>query len=282
MADYKHTINLPADAVPHEGGPRPARARHAEAWEEQGTVRASMREVARGRPRFVLHDGPPYANGDIHIGHAVNKILKDIIVKSRSHGRLRFAVHPGLGLPRPADRAAGGEEARPAGPEAGCRTRFVPRAAPSRRRRSSSSARTSSGSACSATGTIPIARWTRATRRSRSARSARSSSKGHLYKGVKPVHWCFDCRSALAEAEVEYEEKTSQAIDVGFAVVDNRDLEKRIGLAAGKLGRRARSTSSSGRRRPGRCPATRRWRCATSFDYALVEGRASRAHVARI
>src|SRR5262249_41808676 len=59
---------------------------------------------------------------------------------------------------------------------------------------------------------------------------------GHLYKGVKPVYWCLDCRSALAEAEVEYEDKTSPAIDVGFRVVNNRELEKRVGLAAGKLG----------------------------------------------
>src|SRR5205823_3198744 len=83
MADYKHTINLPQTDFPMKAGLAQREPAMVRAWEERGTY-AKLRALARGRPRFVLHDGPPYANGAIHIGHAVNKILKDIVVKSRS------------------------------------------------------------------------------------------------------------------------------------------------------------------------------------------------------
>src|SRR5437762_4411362 len=83
MADYKHTINLPQTDFPMKADLAQREPAMVRAWEERGTY-AKLRQLARGRPRFVLHDGPPYANGAIHIGHAVNKILKDIVVKSRS------------------------------------------------------------------------------------------------------------------------------------------------------------------------------------------------------
>src|SRR2546421_2757347 len=83
MADYKHTLNLPQTDFPMKADLAQREPAMVRAWEERRTYE-KLREVARGRPRFVLHDGPPYANGAIHIGHAVNKILKDIVVKSRS------------------------------------------------------------------------------------------------------------------------------------------------------------------------------------------------------
>ena len=83
MADYKHTINLPQTSFPMKADLAQREPAAVRAWDERGTY-AKLRERARGRPRFVLHDGPPYANGAIHIGHAVNKILKDVVVKSRS------------------------------------------------------------------------------------------------------------------------------------------------------------------------------------------------------
>src|SRR5437764_4270816 len=83
MADYKHTINLPQTDFPMKADLAQREPAMVRAWEERRTYQ-KLREVARGRPRFVLHAGPPYANNDIHIGHAVNKILKDIVVKSRS------------------------------------------------------------------------------------------------------------------------------------------------------------------------------------------------------
>src|SRR5213082_882726 len=83
MADYKHTINLPQTDFPMKADLAQREPAMVRAWEERGTY-AKLRQLSRGRPRFVLHDGPPYANGAIHIGHAVNKILKDIVVKSRA------------------------------------------------------------------------------------------------------------------------------------------------------------------------------------------------------
>src|SRR5438128_7828836 len=94
MADYRHTLNLPQTDFPMKadlGQREPAMVR---AWEERRTYE-KLREVVRGRPRFVLHDGPPYANGAIHIGHAVNKILKDIVVKSRSMSGFNAPYVPG-------------------------------------------------------------------------------------------------------------------------------------------------------------------------------------------
>src|SRR6184192_870426 len=83
MADYKDTLNLPETPFPMRGDLAKREPQWVKDWKEKGVYRR-LRQIAKGRPRFVLHDGPPYANGDIHIGHAVNKIVKDIIVKSRS------------------------------------------------------------------------------------------------------------------------------------------------------------------------------------------------------
>ena len=83
MADYKNTLNLPDTPFPMRGDLAKREPQWVREWNERG-VYQRLRRVARGRPRFVLHDGPPYANGDIHIGHAVNKILKDVIVKSKT------------------------------------------------------------------------------------------------------------------------------------------------------------------------------------------------------
>ena len=198
------------------------------AWEERGTY-AKLREIAHGRPRFVLHDGPPYANGVIHFGHAVNKILKDIVVKSRSLDGLRLALHPRLGLPRPADRAAGGEEIRPAGQKLDARP-FAPPAAPTRRSRSICSAPTFKRLGVLGDWDHPYLTMAPRYEAQQLRAFGRIIDNGHVYKGVKPVHWCMDCRSALAEAEVEYEEKTSPAIDVAFGVADQAELAARFGL----------------------------------------------------
>ena len=101
MTDYKHTINLPETKFPMKGDLAQREPAMLKLWEERGVYR-QLREVAAGRPRFVLHDGPPYANGDIHIGHAVNKILKDMVVKSRSLAGFDAPYIPGWdchGLP---------------------------------------------------------------------------------------------------------------------------------------------------------------------------------------
>ena len=169
MADYKHTINLPQTDFPMKADLAQREPAAVRAWDERGTY-AKLRELARGRPRFVLHDGPPYANGAIHIGHAVNKILKDVVVKSRSLDGFDSPYMPGLGLPRPADRAAGGEEARHAPGTSSTRAPFAPPAAPTRRSRSTCSARTSSASASSATGSGRICTMDSALRGAAAAR----------------------------------------------------------------------------------------------------------------
>ena len=120
------------------------------------------------------------------------------------------------------------------------------------------------------TGTIPTGRWTRTIEAQQLRAFGKIIANGHLYKGVKPVHWCLKCRSALAEAEVEYEEHTSQAIDVYFQVVDNRDLEKRVDLSAGKLGSSPADlviwTTT-----PWTLPANQAVALGPEFRYVLVE-----------
>ena len=270
MADYKHTIKLPRTDFPMKADlaqREPARSRPG----KSAAPTRRLREIARGRPRFVLHDGPPYANGAIHIGHAVNKILKDIVVKSRSHGRLRL---------RPTSRA---------GTATACRSSC-------RWRRSTADPGGKLDAAPSARPAAPtpqeqielqrsdfkrlgiLGDWERpylhdgrrATRRSSCAPSAGSSSNGHLYKGVKPVHWCLDCRSALAEAEVEYEEQVSPAVDVGFRVVDNAELARASGSAPASSDDAGRS-SSIWTTTPWTLPANQA--VALSADFATCSSR---------
>ena len=107
----RRTLNLPDTPFPMRGDLAKREPGWVKAWQER-KLYERIRAASRGRPRFVLHDGPPYANGDIHIGHAVNKILKDIVVKSQDAGRLRRALRAGLGLPRHADRSPDRKDAR--------------------------------------------------------------------------------------------------------------------------------------------------------------------------
>ena len=244
MADYKHTINLPQTDFPMKADLARREPAAVQRWQEQGTY-AKLREIARGRPRFVLHDGPPYANGAIHIGHAVNKILKDIVVKSRTldgcdspyipgwdcHGLpIELQVEkkygrPGTKLDRPAFRAA-------------CRAYAQTQVDLQRE----------DFKRLGILGDWDRPYLTMAPQYEAQQLRAfgRIIRNGHLYKGVKPVYWCLDCRSALAEAEVEYEERTSPAIDVAFRVTDNAELARRIGLEPAALGSGRRSSREQG------------------------------------
>src|SRR5580704_7470611 len=202
-------------------------------WEERRTY-AKVREAFRGRPRFVLHDGPPYANGTIHIGHAINKILKDIVVKSHSLDGFDSPYIPGWdchGLPieLQVEKKHGrpGHKLDVAAFRAACRAYAQEQIDQQR-------------TDFKRLGVLGD--WDHPYRTmdpSYEAQQLRAFGKvirnGHLYKGVKPVHWCLDCRSALAEAEVEYQEHTSPAIDVAFRVVDSRALADRVELPSGAL-----------------------------------------------
>ena len=233
MTDYKTTINLPQTDFPMKADLAQREPTMLARWESEDTY-GELRRLAQGRPRFVLHDGPPYANGTIHIGHAVNKILKDFIVKSRTLDGYDAPYIPGWdchGLP--IELAVEKKHGRPGQKldvnafRAACRA-FASEQIEQQR--------------------IDFKRlgvlgdWDRPYRTMDPAYEAeqlrafgRIVRNGHLYKGAKPVHWCLDCRSALAEAEVEYEDKTSTAIDVAFKVVDSKDFAQRIGLDASAL-----------------------------------------------
>jgi isoleucyl-tRNA synthetase len=231
---YKHTINLPQTDFPMKADLAQREPAMVKAWADRA-IYAKQREVVRGRPRFVLHDGPPYANGDIHIGHAVNKILKDIVVKSRTLDGFDSPYVPGWdchGLPieLQVEKKYGrpGQKLDAAAFRDACRTYAQEQIELQR---------------ADFKRLGVLGDWDHPYRTmdpKYEAQQLRAFGRiirnGHLYKGAKPVHWCLDCRSALAEAEVEYEERTSPAVDVAFRVVDSRELEKRIGLKAGRLG----------------------------------------------
>jgi len=234
MTDYKLTINLPQTDFPMKADLAQREPAAVRRWDERRTY-ARLREIARGRPRFVLHDGPPYANGAIHIGHCVNKILKDIVVKSRTLDGFDAPYIPGWdchGLPieLQVEKKHGrpGQKLDARAFRAACRAYAQEQIELQR-------------SDFKRLGILgdwdrPYLTMSKAYEAQQLRAFGRIIENGHLYKGVKPVHWCIDCRSALAEAEVEYEERVSPAIDVAFRVSDNTELARRIGLSAEQLG----------------------------------------------
>ena len=234
MTDYKHTINLPQTDFPMKADLAHREPAAVRRWEERGTY-AKLRQIAHGRPRFVLHDGPPYANGAIHIGHAVNKILKDIVVKSRSLDGFDSPYIPGWdchGLPieLQVEKKHGrpGHKLDARAFRAACRAYAQEQIELQR----------IDFKRLGVLGDWDRPYLTMSPRYEAQQLRAfgRIIANGHLYRGVKPVYWCLDCRSALAEAEVEYEERISPAIDVAFRVGDNGELALRAGLTPQKLG----------------------------------------------
>ena len=234
MTDYKLTINLPQTDFPMKADLAQREPAAVRRWEERATY-AKLREIARGRPRFVLHDGPPYANGAIHIGHCVNKILKDIVVKSRSLDGFDSPYIPGWdchGLPieLQVEKKHGrpGQKLDARAFRAACRAYAQEQIELQRHD-------------FKRLGILgdwdrPYLTMSKRYEAQQLRAFGRIIANGHLYKGAKPVHWCLDCRSALAEAEVEYEEKVSPAIDVAFRVSDIAELARRIGMSRAELG----------------------------------------------
>ena len=224
-------------------------------WEERTSTAGSARP-ARARRAFVLHDGPPYANGDIHIGTALNKILKDIVVAVRIDGRLRRALRAGLGLPRPADRAQGGprpgrEEARH---DRGSRSaRDVPRVRREVRRHPARAS--SSGWASWASGRTPTSRWRRATRPRSCARSSTSSRRG---SSTRPRSRCTGASPAAPRwprprSSTTRTTPAPRSTCASALAASERGAARRPRSRAGTVYARR-----SGPPRPGRCPPT--WR----------------------
>ena len=218
MVDYKSTINLPSTSFPMKANLAQREPEVLKHWQEIDLY-ARLREVGKGRPKFILHDGPPYANGAIHIGHAVNKVLKDIIVKSKTLSGLDSPYVPGWdchGLPieheveKKTKKRAGRTD--PAEFRKLCRdyaSKQIERQKVDFKR----------------LGVVgdwdnPYLTMAPETEANIIRALAKIIANDHVYHGLMPVYWCADCRSALAEAEVEYLDKISPSVDVRFPVVD--------------------------------------------------------------
>lgn len=227
--DYKTTLNLPETDFAMKASLATREPARVESWRAK-QLYAQIRAARQGAPKFILHDGPPYANGDIHIGHAVNKILKDIIVKAKTLSGFDAPYIPGWdchGLPIElnVEKQVGKPGVKVSAAE--FRQKCRDYAATQVLRQSADFQRLG-----------VLGDWDNPYLTMNFGQEAdiirvlgQIAGNGHLHKGMKPVHWCMDCGSALAEAEVEYQDKTSLAIDVGFAVVDSADLSARLGIS---------------------------------------------------
>jgi len=223
--DHRATLNLPDTPFPMRGDLARREPGWVKAWQEQGLYQR-LREARRGAPLFVLHDGPPYANGAIHMGHAVNKVLKDMIVKARQLAGFDAHYVPGWdchGLP-------------------------IENAIEKKHGRSLSRDEMQARSRAYATEQIAqqmadfqrlgvLGDWEHRYATMDPANEAgeirafkRVIERGFVYRGLKPVFWCFDCGSSLAEFEIEYADKKSQTLDVGFLCAEPDKLAAAFGL----------------------------------------------------
>jgi isoleucyl-tRNA synthetase len=225
MTEYKKTLNLPDTLFPMRGNLAKREPVMLENWKNKELYQR-IREVCKGRPKFILHDGPPYANGDIHIGHAANKIFKDIIIKSKTLDGFDAPYIPGWdchGLPIEHQIEKKHGKNLPAD-----KMRELCRVFAKEQVEKQKAGFIRLG---------VLGDWDKSYLTMDYQIEAgiiralgKIHKKGYLYQGQKPVNWCIDCRSALAEAEVEYEDKISSAIDVAFLVNDNDALAKAVGV----------------------------------------------------
>ncbi len=229
MTDYKTTLNLPDTPFPMRGDLAKREPQMLAVWQAQQRYQ-KIRAASAGRKKFILHDGPPYANGDIHIGHAVNKILKDMIVKSKTMAGFDAPYVPGWdchGLPIEHQvEKTHGKNIAPAEFRKLCRAY----AAEQVERQKKDFIRL---------GVLgdwehPYLTMNYQTEANIIRALGTIYENGYLYQGYKPVNWCLDCQSALAEAEVEHEDKISSAIDVEFEVKDTQVVGKIFGVSLAK------------------------------------------------
>ena len=225
--DYRSTLNLPDTPFPMRGDLPKREPGWVKEWEEQGIYK-KLRAARCGAPRFVLHDGPPYANGNIHIGHAVNKILKDMVVKARQLKGMDAVYVPGWdchGLPieNAIEKLHGRNLSRD---EVQAKSRAF-------------AAEQIAGQMNDFKRLGVLGEWDNPYRTMDYANEAneiralkRIMERGFVYRGLKPVYWCFDCGSSLAEFEIEYADKKSQTLDVGFECAEPEKLAAAFGLPA--------------------------------------------------
>ncbi len=262
MTDYKATLNLPDTQFPMKAGLPQREPQILQRWNEIGLYQ-KLRAQGEGRPKFVLHDGPPYANGSIHIGHALNKILKDIITRSKTlsgfdapyvpgwdcHGLpIEHKVETTFGKNQPADLTRERCRAYAAEQVAEQKEGFI------------------------RLGVLgewdnPYLTMSFANEAGEIRALAQMVEKGFVFKGLKPVNFCFDCGSALAEAEVEYQDKKSDAIDVAFPVEDADKLAAAFGLASLEKPASIVIWTTT----PWTIPANQALNVHPEFNYALVD-----------
>ncbi|MEM7084062.1 MAG: isoleucine--tRNA ligase [Pseudomonadota bacterium] len=236
---------------------------------------SQIRKASAGRPKFVLLDGPPYANGAIHIGHAVNKALKDMIVRCRTLAGFDAPYVPGWdchGLPieLQVEKKHGrvGKKLDGKAFRQACRDYA--------HRQIKGQAEGFKRLGVLADYEHPYLTLSPDFEANQLRAFGQMIKRGHLYKGYKPVHWCLDCRSALAEAEVEYQDKTSPSIDVRFAVTDTDDLAKRVGDLPGQGTISVIIWTTT----PWTLPANQAVAVHADLDYALVQREDERVVVA--
>lgn len=229
MSQYEHTLNLPRTDFPMRGNLPKKELVILQQWQDMDIYK-QIRASRSGKAKFILHDGPPYANGDIHIGHAVNKILKDIIIKARGLSDYDAPYTPGWdchGLPIElvVEKKIGkvGQKVDAHTFRKACRDYAQKQVA----KQSIDFQRLGVLGDWDA----PYLTMDHGTEANIIRALGKMIHAGHLHKGAKPVHWCVDCTSALAEAEVEYKEKTSTAIDVCFPLVDQQEIWSRSNQA---------------------------------------------------
>ena len=268
MSDYKHTLNLPETAFPMRGNLAQREPKMLKTWYEDDLY-GQIRSAKKGKKTFILHDGPPYANGDIHLGHSVNKILKDIIVKSKTLSDFDAPYVPGWdchGLPIElmVEKKVGKPGVKVSAAEFREKCREYAK-------------KQVEGQKTDFKRLGVFGDWDKPYLTMNFDFEAnairvlgRIIKNGHLHKGAKPVHWCTDCGSALAEAEVEYQDKQSPAIDVRFEFADQEAVINAFELAEGHEGSGAVSTVIW-TTTPWTLPANRAVAVHEKLEYALVQ-----------
>ncbi|MCV2216548.1 isoleucine--tRNA ligase [Thauera sp. Sel9] len=264
MADYRKTLNLPDTSFPMRGDLPKREPGWIADW-QQRKLYQRIRKASAGRPKFVLHDGPPYANGSLHIGHALNKILKDIIVRSKTLAGFDAPYVPGWdchGLPiehkvevthgknLPADKVRELCRAYAAEQVEIQKTDFI------------------------RLGVLgdwddPYLTMNFANEANEIRALAEMTKNGYVFKGLKPVNWCFDCGSALAEAEVEYADKQSPTIDVAFPLADGEAAKLAAAFGLAQLDKPAAAVIWT--TTPWTIPANQALNAHPELDYALVD-----------
>ncbi|OOR98441.1 isoleucine--tRNA ligase [Haemophilus paracuniculus] len=266
MTDYKNTLNLPETGFPMRGDLAKREPDMLKNWYEKNLYQ-KIRQASKGKKTFILHDGPPYANGNIHLGHAVNKILKDIIMKSKTALGFDTPYVPGWdchGLPielkveslvgKPNEKVSAAEFRQACREYAkeqveGQKADFI------------------------RMGILgdwenPYLTMNFDTEANIIRTLGKVIANGHLYKGSKPVHWCLDCGSSLAEAEVEYEDKVSPSIYVRFPAVASGEIEAKfnaVGKGSGNLSAVIWTTT------PWTLPSNKAISINPELDYQLVQ-----------